>query len=155
MWKEVNLLSTNFSAKHTPSATLTSMCDAKTYKQNIFRKCISLCKRGVKSGQYVHWNYCQYALLRRLCEFLYKFFEMFSWLEWNLNKHDWNKQIKVYFTRPGFVPLFRHHLHICISFQLMLFKISIVCISWVIHSDPLLSPMSQTPWYLIQIPLYL
>ena len=43
MWKEVNLLSTNFSAKHTPRATIMSMySDQKT-------SLISICHNPPKS----------------------------------------------------------------------------------------------------------
>ena len=59
MWKEVNLLSTNFSAKHTPSATLNlkySTCTHKCIKKNNTKAPCKLTKNEL-------WTtiYCKYV----------------------------------------------------------------------------------------------
>ena len=46
MWKEVNLLSTNFSAKHTPSASIMSTCMYSDQKTSL----ISICHNPPKSN---------------------------------------------------------------------------------------------------------
>ena len=153
MWKEVNILSTNFSAKHTPSATLNPVdpCYFQIYFSHAYVN--ACCVTSMKKNKYdsVHLSPVEKIcmLCSRASDFFFKLYlihfrKKLYYAKNNIWKSLFQKRLAQFCSHIGGLLMYLHHLHfsqITLKKSVDMYTLHIVsnglhCIRPLVDSEP-------------------